>query len=52
MKHRGNFGPIQKTLHSWWKRKIANPSSTIDDYVMHFFGNTIKKQIAGPTWRC
>ena len=27
---------IQKTLHQWWK-KIANPVSSIDDYVKHIF---------------
>ena len=36
-KCRGNIGHIQKTLHSWWKRKIAFTISHIDDYVNHIF---------------
>ena len=36
-KYRGKIGHIQKTLHSWWKRKIAFLVSQIDDYVKHIF---------------
>ena len=32
-KYRGRIGQVQVTLHSWWKRKIANPISKIDDSV-------------------
>ena len=31
------FGRVQKTLHPWWKEKIANPISKIDDFVKHVF---------------
>ena len=31
------IGLIQKTLHHWWKKEIANPLSKIDDYVKHIF---------------
>ena len=29
--------PSTNDLHSWWKRKIANPISKIDDFVKHVF---------------
>ena len=32
-----NIGRIQKTLYSWWKRKIAYPVVQIDDNVKHIF---------------
>ena len=38
-----------KKLYSWWKRKIANPISDIDDSVTHIFRSTIRKLITGPT---
>ena len=28
---------IQKTLHRWWKKKIANPIFKIDDFVKYIF---------------
>ena len=28
---------IQKTLHQWWKKKMANLLQKIDDYVKHIF---------------
>ena len=32
------MGQLQKkTSHSWWKEKIANPNSKIDDFVKHVF---------------
>ena len=31
------MGLIQKTIHQWWKKKIANPVSKIDDVVKHIF---------------
>ena len=36
-KDRGRVGQVQKTLRSWWKRKIANPMSKTDDIVKHVF---------------
>ena len=33
----GKIGQIQKKLYTWWKRKIANPISKIDDYAKHIF---------------
>ena len=36
-KDRGRVGQVQKTLRSWWIRKIANPMSKIDDIVKHVF---------------
>ena len=38
LKYKGKIGQIQQNLYSWWKRKIANPISKIDDYVIHIFG--------------
>ena len=35
----------KKTLYAWWKRKIANPITKIDDNVKHNF-----QQITWPTW--
>ena len=32
------MGQIQINLYSWWKRKIANAISKIDDNVKHVFG--------------
>ena len=31
------IGMVQKTLHHWWIRKIANPFSKADDYEKHIF---------------
>ena len=31
----GKLGRMQKTLHSWWKRRIAYPVTQIDDCVKH-----------------
>ena len=28
---------FKKTLYSWWRRKIANPASKMDDFVQHVF---------------
>ena len=36
-KYRGRIGQVEKTLHSWWKEKIASPISKIDDVVKHIF---------------
>ena len=36
-KYRQKIVFIQKTLHSWWKRKVAIPISHSDDYVKHIF---------------
>ena len=33
----GKIAMIQKTLHQWWKKKIANPISKTDDKVKHIF---------------
>ena len=33
--HKDKIGRIQKTLHSWWRRKVAYPVRPIDDYVKH-----------------
>ena len=41
---------IQKTLQQWWKKKIANLVSEIDDYVSTSFGNTSRRPITGPMW--
>ena len=35
--YRGIIGQVQKTLHSWWKKKIANHISKIDNFVKHVF---------------
>ena len=36
-KYKDKIGQIQKTLHSWWKRKIAYPVGEFDDYMKHIF---------------
>ena len=36
-KYRGKIGQVRKTLHLWWKEKIANPIPKIDDFVKHVF---------------
>ena len=41
---------IQKTLQQWWKNKIANLVSEIDDCVSTSFGNTSRRPITGPMW--
>ena len=33
----GKIGQFQKTLHSWWKRKVAKPISNIDSFVKHVY---------------
>ena len=50
-KYQEQIGTIQKTLHHWWKKKIANLFSEIDDYVKHIFReqNQIRR-ITGPMW--
>ena len=48
-KYRGKIGLIQRTLHSWWKRKGAFFLSQIDEYVKHIFGEH-KQVITGRTW--
>ena len=49
-KYQEKNGMIQKTLHQWWKKKIAKPTSKIDDHVRQSFGNTIQRPITGPMW--
>ena len=34
-KQREKIGQFQKTLNSWWKRKVAKPISNIDSFVKH-----------------
>ena len=34
---RGKVWHIQRTLHSWWKEKVAYPVTQIDDYVKLIF---------------
>ena len=36
-KYQEQIGMIQKTLHQWWKKKIANFISNICEYVKHIF---------------
>ena len=36
-RHRGRIDQVQKTMYSWWKRKIAKPISKIDDFLNHVF---------------
>ena len=33
----GKFGCVQKTLRSWWKRKVALPQETVGDDVKHIY---------------
>ena len=33
----GKIGQFQKTLHLWWKRKVAKPISNIDSFVKHVY---------------
>ena len=35
--YRGRIGQDQKTLHSWWKEKVAKPTSDIDGFVKHVY---------------
>ena len=32
---KAKIGHTGKTLHSWWRRKVAYPVGRIDDYVKH-----------------
>ena len=36
-KYSGMIRQVQKTLHSWWKEKIAKPISKIDFSVKHVY---------------
>ena len=36
-KYRRIIGQVQKTLHSWWGKKFANPISKVDEFVKHVF---------------
>ena len=50
-KYRGRkIGHNQKTLHSWWKRKIALFISKIDDYVKHIFREDNQEADTRRTW--
>ena len=37
IKYKETSGKIQKTMYSWWKRRIANPISNIDSFVNHVY---------------
>ena len=49
-KYRGEFGHVQKTLHSWWKKKVAFTITQIDDYLKLIFVNINRKPTTGQTW--
>ena len=36
-KHTEKIGQVQKTLHSWWRRKVAKPISNVDSFVKHVY---------------
>ena len=36
-KYKESIGKIQKTLYSWWKRRVAKPISNIDTFVQHVY---------------
>ena len=36
-KYRGRNSQVQKTVHSWWKKKIARPISKKDVLVKHVY---------------
>ena len=36
-KLQAKIGRLQRTLHAWWKWKIAYTVAQIDDYVKHIF---------------
>ena len=40
------IGHVQKTLYSWWKRKVAYLVGLIDDYVKHIFRFTRHEPIS------
>ena len=46
--NRGKFWHVQKTLHSWWEKKVACPVTQIEDCVKHISVNTIRMPT---TWR-
>ena len=47
----GRSDLFKKTLHSWWKRKVAFPVSQIDDDVKDIFRETnLRKLITGRIW--
>ena len=33
--YKETIGKIQRTLHSWWKRRVAAPNPDIDNFVKH-----------------